>query len=219
MFPSRRILLVGTKTPELVNTTDPFARLDSFRLGGAVARALLTLKLPTWELTAWPATWSREGEAEVSGYLRDVVLGWLQAGLETTAYKEVPEEKTPLRLGLSAGGRAQLLPRDRAKIHAYHAGLTLARQWIDATPEEFHPGNVVERVASVRSRTGSRASLEVLDQTRLEELGAGGILAVGRASAHPPVLTKLTLDPSGPVERTVCLVGKGVDLRLGGSRH
>ncbi|MFG1700755.1 leucyl aminopeptidase [Nonomuraea sp. NPDC049309] len=58
--------------------------------------------------------------------------------------------------------------------------------------------------------------VEVWDEERLRADGFGGILAVGRGSASPPRLIKLSYTPDEPATRHIVLVGKGITFDSGG---
>jgi leucyl aminopeptidase len=57
--------------------------------------------------------------------------------------------------------------------------------------------------------------VEVFDETRLAEMGCGGILGVSRGSAEPPRVIRLDWRPAG-VSRRIALVGKGLMYDSGG---
>jgi leucyl aminopeptidase len=88
-----------------------------------------------------------------------------------------------------------------------------ARDWVNTPANDLDPrafAAVLEKAAG-----GTGVEFELLDVGVLEELGCGGILAVGNGSAHPPVLVRLTWSHAEPVA-TVALVGKGVTYDSGG---
>ena len=79
----------------------------------------------------------------------------------------------------------------------------------------FHPGHAEEYARALAAEFG--LEIEVFDQARLEELGCGGILAVGRGSVIPPRMIRVTHVPRedrGPGH--VVLVGKGITFDTGG---
>lgn len=99
------------------------------------------------------------------------------------------------------------LPRSRAAATA----IALARDLANTPANEATPQWLAARASELATARGfSRRLLEVPD---LEELGMGGILAVGRGSRHPPCLLRLEWGHRGPV---VALVGKGVTFDSGG---
>lgn len=81
------------------------------------------------------------------------------------------------------------------------------------------PGNIKSPMwlAQEISARARRAGVEpkTLSGEHLRELGAGGLLAVGRASEHDPLLLTLRYRPASPVAHAV-LVGKGITFDSGG---
>jgi leucyl aminopeptidase len=88
-----------------------------------------------------------------------------------------------------------------------------ARDWVNTPANDLPPNAFAAEIE--RATRGSAVAFEVLDADELERLGCGGILGVGRGSASPPCLVKLTWRPAEPVG-TVALVGKGITYDSGG---
>jgi leucyl aminopeptidase len=83
------------------------------------------------------------------------------------------------------------------------------------------PGNVLtptefaERVT--RAATAAGLGVDVLDETRMRELGMGLLLGVAQGSVEPARLMVLKHDPAGaPESPVIALVGKGVTFDSGG---
>jgi leucyl aminopeptidase len=92
----------------------------------------------------------------------------------------------------------------------------LARDWVntpagDLTPEKFADAVVAQR----RTRKPAKVKVSILDETELAEQGFGGILGVGRGSANPPRLVRLSYAPRG-AKTHLALVGKGITFDSGG---
>ena len=78
------------------------------------------------------------------------------------------------------------------------------------TPREF-----AKRASALASEAGVR--VDVLDETRIAELGMGLLLGVARGSSEPPRLMVFRHDPPGAPESPVLgLVGKGITFDTGG---
>jgi len=75
-----------------------------------------------------------------------------------------------------------------------------------------------ERLADEAVRLGKEVGVKVtvFDETKLAEMGCGGILAVGGGSAHPPRLIVVEYGGAGRGGRTVAVVGKGITFDSGG---
>ncbi len=93
------------------------------------------------------------------------------------------------------------------------AAVNAARTWVNTPPGDLTPPIFADEI--VAAAEGTRVEVDVLDETRLEKLGYGGILGVGRGSAHPPRLATLSYTPSEPVAH-IALVGKGITFDSGG---
>ncbi len=95
----------------------------------------------------------------------------------------------------------------------------LARDLANTPGEDLTPERLADRAREVAEATGARAT--VLDVPRMERVGMGALLAVGRGSAHPPRFIVLESKPErrgrkGADARPVVLIGKGVTFDTGG---
>jgi leucyl aminopeptidase len=88
-----------------------------------------------------------------------------------------------------------------------------ARDWVNTPANDLAPTSFADEIE--RATKGTGVAFEVLDVDQLTELGCGGILAVGRGSANPPCLVKLSWRPDEPAG-SVALVGKGITYDSGG---
>jgi leucyl aminopeptidase len=78
------------------------------------------------------------------------------------------------------------------------------------TPREF-----ARRISAIATEVG--VQVDVLDETRIAELGMGLLLGVARGSSEPPRLIVFRHDPRGaPPGPVLGLVGKGVTFDTGG---
>lgn len=124
--------------------------------------------------------------------------------------------RSPIRLT-----RGAVLPPGEEEAAAYREGLSVARataEGVALTRDLANtPANVAdpewmeERARELGESLGM--AVRVLRPPELEELGMGGLLAVGQGSARPPRLVRLELGSEGPV---VALVGKGITFDTGG---
>jgi leucyl aminopeptidase len=133
-----------------------------------------------------------------------------------TAYKSQPKP---------ALDRIELLgtlPASRALVTACAHGVArgeavcLARDLAHTPGQDLVPEGIAERARDIGRAVGAKVTVH--DEAALERLGMGGILAVGRGSAHPPrfiVLDKPAETRRGKVP-TVVLIGKGVTFDTGG---
>jgi leucyl aminopeptidase len=89
----------------------------------------------------------------------------------------------------------------------------LARELGDVPANRLAPLELAQRAADAARAAGLQA--EVLDQPRLQELGAGLLLAVGAGSTRPPALGVLRYRPAR-AQTHVVVIGKGITFDAGG---
>ncbi len=110
-------------------------------------------------------------------------------------------------------------PEGEGAAHAAHksasaiaAGVATARDLINTPPNEKTPEKLVAAVLAMAEAEG--LDCRVIDRQELTKMGAGGILAVGRGSAHPPAIVVLRHDGGeGPWHG---YLGKGMTFDSGG---
>ncbi|HET7355916.1 MAG TPA: leucyl aminopeptidase [Nocardioidaceae bacterium] len=151
-------------------------------------------------------------------HIRAVAEGYLLGSYTFTAFKSN---------GSSPAGPAEVVilteaarnGRARAALEAAEvvaAATTLARDWVNTPAGDLTPAKFADAVAAARkNHQGGKVSMKVLDETALEAAGYGGILGVGRGSANPPRLVRLTYKPRG-AKKHLALVGKGITYDSGG---
>ncbi|MER5671015.1 leucyl aminopeptidase [Pseudonocardia alni] len=89
-----------------------------------------------------------------------------------------------------------------------------ARDLVNTAPNVLVP----ETFAAHAVALGERAGLvtEILDDAGLRENGYGGVTGVGKGSANPPRLVRLTWNGGPAASKRVALVGKGITFDTGG---
>lgn len=78
---------------------------------------------------------------------------------------------------------------------------------------DLYPSNFAEMVQ--QGIEGLPIDIQIWDENQLEDEGFGGITGVGRGSARPPRLVKLSYKPQG-AKKHLALVGKGITFDTGG---
>jgi leucyl aminopeptidase len=90
-----------------------------------------------------------------------------------------------------------------------------ARVLINEPGNLLVPARLAEKGASLASVEG--VSVDVFDERKLETMGMGLLLGVGRGSAEPPRMLIARYEPAGaPTDITLGLVGKGITFDTGG---
>jgi leucyl aminopeptidase len=90
-----------------------------------------------------------------------------------------------------------------------------ARVLINEPGNFLVPARLAEKSASLASVEG--VSVDVFDERKLETMGMGLLLGVGRGSAEPPRMLIARYEPAeAPADITLGLVGKGITFDTGG---
>ncbi len=84
------------------------------------------------------------------------------------------------------------------------------------TPGESITPQSLAQFAKRLARQNKSLKCSVLDEKQLQKMGAGAILAVGKASAHKPRLIILEYKGAGSKEKPVAIIGKGITFDTGG---
>lgn len=100
---------------------------------------------------------------------------------------------------------------NRAKALAHSQNW--ARDLVNMPSLDLYPNSFATTVRERLSDTGIEVS--VMDEEQLKAEGCGGLIGVGRGSARPPRLVKLSYTPAKS-ERHIAIVGKGITFDSGG---
>lgn len=157
-------------------------------------------------------------ELEVAG--RDAAWAIRQAvvAADHAAYRYLatlgPKNKKRNESGLATfalqGDDEQALAQGKAIA----AGVKFARELGNLPPNICNPAYVAEQAQAFAARFDG-AEAEILDETQMEALGMGALLAVARGSANRPRLVVLKWNGGGDA-RPFVLVGKGITFDTGG---
>ena len=102
------------------------------------------------------------------------------------------------------------------KVEDICAAVYLARDWAHEPANVINPVSLAERVLALGKADG--ITVKVYDEGELTEMGAGGILNVGKGSDSPPRLIVMEYAGSNPAPdaRPVILIGKAITFDTGG---
>jgi leucyl aminopeptidase len=159
--------------------------------------------------------------AEDAEYVRAVADGFLSGGYTFKRYKSRSDEAGLADVSiLSDAARRQDAIAALEEARAVGDLVRRARDWVNTPPNDLTPELFADAVVALgRELTGRthkpKVDIEVLGVEELEELGCGGILAVGQGSANAPRLVKLTWAPED-ARASVAFVGKGITYDSGG---
>lgn len=148
-----------------------------------------------------------------------LVEGFVMGGYSFTMYKSKPKS-VALKEVIFSGDNFNSDPLEfEALEKAFNEALIVAkasnftRELVNTTPQDLTPVTMTVVAEDLASDNG--LDCYILDENALEEENMEAILAVGRASAHPPRLIHLAYRPAN-AEKCVTLVGKGLTYDSGG---
>lgn len=94
-------------------------------------------------------------------------------------------------------------------------GVYTARDLVNEPPNELYPDSYAKFIKKELSPLGVK--VEILDEKKMEKLGMGGIMAVGKGSARQPRMVIMRWDGAAKKsDAPMALVGKGVTFDTGG---
>ncbi len=179
------------------------------RAGGMLAKWLAKHEIPSAGLELAPLFGVGLAPEAALGAL---VEGLLLGNFKFTAYKS-EKKSVETSLSLLTDGETSALQKALEKATIISEATNLAREWSHEPANVINPVTLVERVQKLAAEVGLKCT--VLDDKQLEAMGAGAIVAVGKASATPSRL--IILEHAGSsAEKPVALVGKAITFDTGG---
>lgn len=145
-----------------------------------------------------------------TAHLRAVLDGFLSGGYAIKPDQESDLGEVVVFSDIARKAEASAVLREAQVLSA---AVDRTRAWTNQPPNELNPVTFAE--AAVAAAKGSGLKVTVYDEDQLAEMGCGGILGVGGASATPPRLVRLEWRPKG-ADHHVGLVGKGITYDSGG---
>ena len=134
-------------------------------------------------------------------------------------YKSEPDTpKRPLsRLTLHASDSGERKAFDKGIAHgqALNAGLDLARDLANRPANDCTPTHLAEQAIAL-DHEYERVHTSVLEESDMEELGMGALLAVSRGSRQAAKLITMSYQGAAPETPPTVFVGKGVTFDTGG---
>jgi len=203
-----RLILVG------LGPLSAFTPHRATLAAAAVARRARDLRVGSLATVAFGAG---AGGLSVDDAARATAEGAVLGAYRFTAYRTQSSHPPLRRLDIverdPAVARAVAEPAARGRAIA--EGTCLARDLASTPGQDLVPEQLAERARELFR--GTPTAVEVFDVRKLERLGMGALLAVGRGSVHPPRFVALDRPPRGAASRrTVVLIGKGITFDTGG---
>ncbi len=93
-------------------------------------------------------------------------------------------------------------------------GVFLARNFVNEPPNILYPESFAKRIKNELKPLG--VTVEILDDKKMEKLGMGAALAVGKGSERKPRMVIMKWNGDSKSDKVVSFVGKGVTFDTGG---
>ena len=142
---------------------------------------------------------------EVADAVAGVIVGVVGQGIYQNKQKLTP-------FGTACFHTDDLNSIERGKIMG--ESQNLVRKLVNMPASDLYPDSFAQQAVEVGKASGFE--VEVWDEKRLEQERCGALLAVGRASDHPPRLVIMKYMGGQSDEKPLGLVGKGVTFDSGG---
>ncbi|MBB1520089.1 leucyl aminopeptidase [Aquipseudomonas guryensis] len=132
-------------------------------------------------------------------------------------FKSKKAEPKALKKITLIADKAELADVERGSLHAQAiaSGMAFTKDLGNLPPNLCHPSYLAEE-AKALGKAHKNLKVEILDEKKLKELGAGAFLAVGQGSAQPPRMIVMHYQGGHKDEQPYALVGKGVTFDTGG---
>jgi leucyl aminopeptidase len=147
------------------------------------------------------------------GSLNALLEGLYLGAFEFSRYKSDHHKAPEVQLWISGADEpSQRIQRAEALTRA----VNLARSWAHEPANVINPVTLAERAVDLSQQHDLKVT--VFDETQLAEMGAGGLLSVGKGSASQPRLIVMEYAGKGsqPDAKPVVLVGKAITFDTGG---
>ena len=132
-------------------------------------------------------------------------------------FKSKKADARPLERITLLSEEAEQAQTERAVSHALaiSSGMTLARDLGNLPPNICHPSYIADQARQL-GQEFKGLTVEVLDEEKLRELGAGSFLAVSQGSDQPGCIVVMQYNGGKKGEQPYALVGKGITFDTGG---
>jgi leucyl aminopeptidase len=150
---------------------------------------------------------------DAPAFVGAAAFGAALGGYRFGRYKAAAPPARAKRIVITSDGPRAATSRAIRRALALAEAITFARDLVNTPPNDMYPESFAAEVGDRASDAG--LGVEVLTERQLARQGFGGLLAVGRGSAHRPRLLRLTYRPPHP-RCSVALVGEGTTFNSGG---
>ncbi|MWV17776.1 leucyl aminopeptidase [Pseudomonas sp. L-22-4S-12] len=132
-------------------------------------------------------------------------------------FKSQKAEARALKKITLIADKAEQADTERGSLHAQAiaSGMAFTRNLGNLPPNLCHPSYLADE-AKALGKAHKNLKVEILDEKKLKELGAGAFLAVAQGSAQPPRMIVMHYHGGAKDEAPFALVGKGITFDTGG---
>jgi leucyl aminopeptidase len=205
---AQRVLLVGVGKE---------AELSDRQLRKLVAAIYATLKPLAGADAVLALQDVRVKGRDAYGKARLVAESLADAGYRFERFKTQKAPPSALKKITLISDKANVAVVERAvrEARAIAIGMALTKDLGNLPPNICHPSYLAEQAREL-SKSHKNLKVEILDEKKLQALGAGAFLAVAQGSEQPPRLIVLHYSGGKKDEQPHALVGKGITFDTGG---
>ncbi|MDG1579968.1 leucyl aminopeptidase [Pseudomonas sp. GOM6] len=132
-------------------------------------------------------------------------------------FKSKKAEPKALKKITLIADKAEQADVERGSLHAQAiaSGMSFTKNLGNLPPNLCHPSYLAEE-AKALGKAHKNLKVEILDEKKLKELGAGAFLAVAQGSEQPPRMIVMHYQGGKKDDKPFALVGKGITFDTGG---
>ena len=184
------------------------SKIDLEKAGGKIYAHIAALKIKTVKLNADLA----------EEYVASIANGFYLRSYKFNKYKTKNKEKLQEEIHLTIVSKNKLsLEKTYKSMKNLSDSVFIARDFVNEPPNKLYPESYADMIK--KTMKGTNVKVTILDDKKLEKMGCGALLAVGKGSEHKPRLVVLEYDgrtKKNKDEKPLALVGKGVTYDTGG---
>nr|WP_288354791.1 leucyl aminopeptidase [uncultured Pseudomonas sp.] len=151
------------------------------------------------------------------GKARLIVESLVDAGYQFDRFKSQKATPGALKKITLITDKADTAAVERAtrEARAIAVGMALTKDLGNLPPNICHPSYLAEQAKEL-GKAHKNLKVEILDEKKLQALGAGAFLAVGQGSEQPPRMIVMQYNGGKKGQKPHALVGKGITFDTGG---
>ena len=154
---------------------------------------------------------------DAHGKARLIVESLADAGYQFDRFKSQKATPGALKKITLITDKADIAAVERAtrEARAIAIGMALTKDLGNMPPNICHPSYLAEQAKEL-AKAHKNLKVDILDEKKLQALGAGAFLAVAQGSDQPPRMIVMQYNGGKKGEKPHALVGKGITFDTGG---